>query len=306
MRNRLTGLTSTGFSASFAYDPLGRRTGKTVQGVTTNFVYDGLNPVQEKNGSIVTADLLTGLGIDQVFTRTDGAGTREFFTDALGSTVAQADTAGAVQTSYTYEPFGGTSQSGAASTNSYKYTGREDDGTGLYYYRARYYSPRLQRFISEDPIGFSGRQVNLYAYVQNAPIYRIDPYGLIDWFGSVPFYYPYSTGINNALALVSPNGPGAMVGAIVFGTIGYGYGMAFPLPGSSFAFALAFGTLGSMIGGSVDQPSDGFLNYQEVVPIGSNLSNWTYCKAETDDSFPFEPFLHPLQYPEVTVPSQSP
>lgn len=47
---------------------MGRRIGKTVQGVTTNFVYDGLNPVQEKNGSTVTANLLTGLGIDEFFT----------------------------------------------------------------------------------------------------------------------------------------------------------------------------------------------------------------------------------------------
>ncbi|MBX3302485.1 MAG: RHS repeat-associated core domain-containing protein [Nitrospira sp.] len=149
-----------------------------VQGVTTNFVYDGLNPVQEKNGATVTANLLTGLGIDQVFTRTDGTGTRELFTDALGSTVALADTSGAVQTSYTYEPFGGITQSGSINSNSYKYTGREDDGTGLMYYRARYYSPRLQRFISEDPIGFDGGDVNVYAYVEGNPISRADSYGL--------------------------------------------------------------------------------------------------------------------------------
>jgi RHS repeat-associated protein len=137
--------------------------------------------VQETNGAIVTANLLTGLGIDQIFTRTDGVGTQELFTDALGSTVALADTAGAVQTSYTYEPFGGTTQTGSANTNSYKYTGREDDGTGLYYYRARYYSPRLQRFIAEDPSGFSGGDVNVYAYVGGNPISRTDAYGLY-WF----------------------------------------------------------------------------------------------------------------------------
>ncbi len=181
VRNRLTSLTAPGFTATFAYDALGRRTGKTVQGVTTNFVYDGLNPVQEKNGATVTANLLTGLGLDQLFTRTDGAGTSEVFTDALGSTVALANTSGTVQTSYTYEPFGATSQSGTASTNSYKYTGREDDGTGLYYYRARYYSPRLQRFVSEDPIGFGGGDANLYAYVGGNPISRTDAYGLY-WF----------------------------------------------------------------------------------------------------------------------------
>lgn len=178
VRNQLTGLSATGFSASFTYDAFGRRTGKTIQGTTTNFVYDGLNPVQEKNGATVTANLLTGLGIDEFFTRTDGAGVRSLLPDALGSTVALGDATGTPQTQYTYEPFGFTSQTGVASTNSYKYTGREDDGSGLMYYRARYYHPRLQRFISEDPLGVFSGDTNLYAYVRNSPLSFLDPFGL--------------------------------------------------------------------------------------------------------------------------------
>jgi RHS repeat-associated protein len=46
-----------------------------------------------------------------------------------------------------YEPFGTTTVIGATG-NNYDYTGRESDGTGLKYYRARYYHPSLQRFIS--------------------------------------------------------------------------------------------------------------------------------------------------------------
>jgi uncharacterized protein RhaS with RHS repeats len=48
----------------------------------------------------------------------------------------------------------------------------------LYYYRARYYSPELQRFISEDPIRLAGGDVNYYAYVGNNPVNWIDPLGL--------------------------------------------------------------------------------------------------------------------------------
>src|SRR2546422_11018903 len=48
-----------------------------------------------------------------------------FLTDVLGSTVALTDPAGAVQTQYTYEPFGATTALGAASSNPFGYTGRE-------------------------------------------------------------------------------------------------------------------------------------------------------------------------------------
>lgn len=51
------------------------------------------------------------------------------------------------------------------------------------YYRARYYDPKIGRFISEDPIGFAGG-VNLYAYVANTPTRYSDPFGL--WPGQMP------------------------------------------------------------------------------------------------------------------------
>ena len=73
-------------------------------------------------------------------------------------------------TSYTYEPFGNATSSGTSSTNSFQFTGRENDGTGLDYLRARYYSPTLQRFLSEDPIELAGGDPNLYAYVFNRPL----------------------------------------------------------------------------------------------------------------------------------------
>ncbi len=178
-RNQL-GSTSGG-AASFAYDGLGRRVSKTVSGTTTKYLYDGANVVQEQDSAgAPTANLLTGLGIDQVFSRTDSAGERSFLTDALGSTIALADTSGVIQISYTYEPFGAATSTGASSTNSFQFTGRENDGaTGLLSYRARYHSPTFGRFISEDPLGFpGGPDVNVYAYVFNNPVGLVDPFGL--------------------------------------------------------------------------------------------------------------------------------
>jgi RHS repeat-associated protein len=182
-RNRLNSVSGAGTTASFQYDPLGRRTRKLIDGTTTDFLYDGVNPVQELSGGGVVANLLTGLGIDENFTRTHSAGTRALLAEALGSTLALTDPAGAVQTQYTYEPFGVTSTSGPTNGNSFQYTGRENDGTGLHYYRARYYHPALGRFVSEDPVGFLGGDTNLYAYVGNNPLNWTDPRGLSrgDW-----------------------------------------------------------------------------------------------------------------------------
>jgi RHS repeat-associated protein len=176
-RDRLTSITG-GVAATFAYDPFGRRTRKTISAQTTDYLYDGNNPVQELSGGAVLANLLTSLGIDEYFTRTDGSGRRSLLGDALGSILALTDDAGVVQTSYTYEPFGQTAVTGQANGNPLQYTGRENDGTGLYYYRARYYSPTRQRFIAQDPIGLAGGDANLYAYAGDSPIAFVDPFGL--------------------------------------------------------------------------------------------------------------------------------
>ena len=155
-RNRLTGI-SGGTTASFAYDGFNRRTSKTVSGTATAFLYDGLNPVQELSGSTPTANLLGGLGLDQWFARSDASGTKSFITDALGSTLALADGTGTLQTQYTYEPYGKPTQSGASSSNAFQYTGRENDNTGLAYYRARLAKPiQLPLNAIEPPLLRSG------------------------------------------------------------------------------------------------------------------------------------------------------
>jgi RHS repeat-associated protein len=175
-RNQMKQIDS-GATASFTYDPFGRRVNKTILGTSTNFLYDGANVVQELSGTTPTASLLTG-SLDEYFTRTDSSGARYFLRDALGSTLALADSAGGLQTSYTFEPFGGTTIAGSTTSSGFAYTGRELDSTGLnlYFYRARYYNTQLQRFMSEDPIGFRGG-INLYAYAGNGPTLWRDPTG---------------------------------------------------------------------------------------------------------------------------------
>jgi RHS repeat-associated protein len=114
--------------------------------------------------------------VDEYLTRTDSTGTANFLTDALGSALLLTDNSGSTLAQYAYEPFGDTTVTGSSSS-TYQYTGRESDGTGLYFYRARYYSPQFGRFVSEDPIGF-GDGPNVYSYVRSSPLNLRDPFGL--------------------------------------------------------------------------------------------------------------------------------
>ena len=102
-----------------------------------------------------------------------------YHADGLGSIVAITDSTPAVVQQYAYDAFGMLTPSNPEFANTYSYTGREwDQEIGLYYYRARYYDPMEGRFISKDPIGFAGGDVNLYRYVQNSPANWVDPSGL--------------------------------------------------------------------------------------------------------------------------------
>jgi YD repeat-containing protein len=69
-RNQLTSMSGPGLTASFQYDPSGRRVNKTINGISASYLYDGLNAVQELSGTTPTANQLVG-GTDRVLTRTD-------------------------------------------------------------------------------------------------------------------------------------------------------------------------------------------------------------------------------------------
>ena len=129
----------------------------------------------DANGNTI-ADYLNGPGIDNKLQQTSGGAASYFLTDHLGSTRALTDPSGNITENLSHDSFGNLT-SGSASTR-YTYTGREFDAdTGLIYYRARWYDPQHGRFVSEDPIGFSGG-INLYGYVGNNPTNFIDPLGL--------------------------------------------------------------------------------------------------------------------------------
>jgi RHS repeat-associated protein len=177
-RDQLSAVTRTGVTLpTFTYDAFGRRQKKTLGAIVTSYLFDGANAVQELTGATPSANMLTGLGVDELFQRAEGATIRTALSDALGGTLALADSSGVVQSSYTYAPYGETTVTGTASNNTSQYTGRENDSDGLYFYRARYYHPVFSRFVSEDSIGFGGGDPNLYAYAHDSPTNFTDPTG---------------------------------------------------------------------------------------------------------------------------------
>jgi len=97
--------------------------------------------------------------------------------DGLGSVVALSNVNHQIVESYSYDVFGEPNRISCAS-NPYMFAGRAyDNETGNYYYRARYYSPYLGRFVRPDPIRYRAG-LNLYTYCGSNPINWVDPYGL--------------------------------------------------------------------------------------------------------------------------------
>lgn len=102
--------------------------------------------------------------------------------DATGNTIALTDQSGNIVSTYAYQPYGEMTQGQTQTiTQPFTYVGRYGvmaEGSGYYYMRARYYDSGAGRFLSEDPLGFGGGDVNLYAYVAGNPVGWIDPLGL--------------------------------------------------------------------------------------------------------------------------------
>lgn len=159
---------------------LGQRCASTFQ--TRRYVYDGEDVLLEYDGTnTLQARYTHGPGIDEPLAVTKGRSTFFYHQDGLGSVTDLTDSAGVTAKSYSYDAYGNILESPGTVDQPYTYTGREfDSETGLSYYRARYYEPRIGRFPVKDPIGFKGGDTNLYGYVRQNPANRLDPWGLAE------------------------------------------------------------------------------------------------------------------------------
>ena len=107
-----------------------------------------------------------------------------YLLDGLGSIAALSNTSGAKSRSYSYDPYGATTDGGGTSpANPWHYAGAYQDPTGFYKMGARYYAPTLMLWTQQDPLEAPNdvRRLNRYAYVGGNPVNRTDLKGL--WFG---------------------------------------------------------------------------------------------------------------------------
>lgn len=182
-RNRLNQVTaSDGVTTTFIYDALGnlmaREVNNSSNDIRQDFLVDDIsNVIQINDDQGGLASVLTGRSIDShLATFADTGKTDYLLRNSINSTVASTDENGTMVSQYAYEPFGETTTEGSGDI-AFQYTGRVPAADNLYYYRARFYDPKAGRFISEDPIGFGGGDMNLYRYVLNNPVNLVDPFG---------------------------------------------------------------------------------------------------------------------------------
>jgi RHS repeat-associated protein len=179
--NRLTGV--GGQANLYRYNPEGHR----VEASGIQYVIDPnaalSRTLMRVDGSTTTYYIWGANGIEYEIT---GGTTKTYHADHLGSTMLLTNDSGQPTGDYyEYDSYGTpTHRTGTANTpfQWHGTLGVTTENNGLLHMRARFYHPRIMRFVNEDPIGFQGG-LNLFAFVDGDPMSGVDPAGLCryDW-----------------------------------------------------------------------------------------------------------------------------
>ncbi|MEW5510233.1 RHS repeat domain-containing protein, partial [Pseudomonas antarctica] len=182
-QHRLIGITQpNGQTASYRYDPFGRRISKTVDGITTEFFWQGDKLVAEHHADrhrsyIYEPDSFRPLALLEGYGAQD---TQPFHyqLDHLGTPQELTAPDGEIVWSAHYRAYGQISRLDINKIdNPLRFQGQYfDPESGLHYNRHRYYNPDIGRYLTPDPVKLAGG-INAYQYVPN-PTGWVDPLGL--------------------------------------------------------------------------------------------------------------------------------
>lgn len=186
--NRLVRLERSGtLVATYAYDAVGRRIAKFLPSSQVHFFHAAAHCIEERDQADTTArQYVYGIRIDEpIELRTNGQ-SYYYHCNSLGSIFALTNQSGTTTERYDYNAYGettiqdtsGTEITESAVGNPYTFTARRlEEESNLHYYRARYYSASLGRFIERDPLGYVDG-MGLYSYTQSNPVNFVDAFGM--------------------------------------------------------------------------------------------------------------------------------
>jgi RHS repeat-associated protein len=166
-----------GTRVRFEYDGLGRRIRKRAGESVTTWVWDRHAPLHElPDEDAPITWLFDSMGLRPIG-KAQGAERYGIVTDQVGAPVTLYDEAGEICWRAQLDVWGVPSGDVARTRCPFRFPGQyEDEETGLYYNRFRYYDPRTGRYTTQDPIGLMGG-LDLYGYTAD-PLRLIDPFGL--------------------------------------------------------------------------------------------------------------------------------
>ncbi|MBW1982021.1 MAG: hypothetical protein JRJ12_12455 [Deltaproteobacteria bacterium] len=172
--------TAAGKVVRYLYDPFGRLAGREVDGNLTEYFYDKEDVIAEYNKGKAVPDLryVHGPDIDEPLSFWMDGKLNIYILGVNNDVKRIYDSNENIVQNYVMNPFGQNLREVSIGSNAYIFNARRwDADTGLYYFRARFFDPRIGRFISPDPIRFRGGW-NLYAYANNDPVNHTDRFGL--------------------------------------------------------------------------------------------------------------------------------
>jgi RHS repeat-associated protein len=182
-QHRLIGITQpNGQTASYRYDPFGRRISKTVDGITTEFFWQGDRLIAEHHADRHRSYLYEPDSF-RPLVLLDGFGPQDtkafhYQLDHLGTPQELTDPDGDIVWSAHYRAYGQISRLDKGKIdNPLRFQGQYfDQESGLHYNRHRYYNPDVGRYLTPDPVKLGGG-INAYLYAPN-PTGWVDPLGL--------------------------------------------------------------------------------------------------------------------------------